>query len=82
MMLSFRRERENGGRAMGLLTLPSSQDFVWVIVGWAVLYTALTWLRTDGSDHSVKMFDDTSWPDAILIGWPAVYWTVSRVLLG
>ena len=67
---------------MGLLTFPSSQDCVWLVVGWAVLHTALKWLRIDGSDHSVKMFDDSSWPDAILIGWPAVYWTESRVLLG
>ena len=81
MMLSFEEARERG-RAVGLLTLPSNQDCVFVVVGWAVLYTALKWLRTDGSDHSVKMFDDSSWPDAILIGCPAVYWIVSRVLLG
>ena len=28
-----------------------------------------------------QMFDDSCWPDIILISWPAVYWTVSRVLL-
>jgi hypothetical protein len=66
---------------MRLLTFPGSQDFVWVVVGWAILYIVLNWLRTDGSDYSVRMFDDSSWPDAILIGWPAVYWIVSRVLL-
>jgi hypothetical protein len=49
--------------------------------GWSVLYSALKWLRTDGSDHSIKMFDDSSWPDAVLVGWPVVYWTVSRALL-
>jgi hypothetical protein len=67
---------------MGLLTSPSSQDFVWVVVGWAVLYAMLKWLRTDGSDYSVKMFDDSYWPDAISIGWPAVFWIVGRTLLG
>jgi hypothetical protein len=66
---------------MGLLTFPTSQDFFWVVVGWSVLYSALKWLRTDGSDQSIKMFDDSSWPDAVLIGWPVVYWTVSGALL-
>jgi hypothetical protein len=41
----------------------------------------LKWLRTDGSDYSIKRFDDSFWPHAILIGWPAVYWPVSHVLL-
>jgi hypothetical protein len=50
---------------MGLLTFPTSQDFFWVVVGWSVLYSALKWLRTDGSDQSIKMFDDSSWPDAV-----------------
>jgi hypothetical protein len=77
----LRGEHENGARAMRPFTFPGSQDFVWVVVGWTVLYTVLKWLRTDGSDYSVRMFDDSSWPDIILISWPAVYWTVSRVLL-
>jgi hypothetical protein len=66
---------------MRLVTLPSNHDYFWMVIGWAVLYAALKWLRTDGSDCSVKLFDDSFWPDAILIGWPAVYWPVSRVLL-
>ena len=66
---------------MKLLTFPGSQDFVWVVVGWAVLYAVLKSLLTDGSDYAVKMFDDGRWPDAILFGWPAIYWTISRVLL-
>jgi hypothetical protein len=66
---------------MGLLTFPSNHDYVWLVVGWAVLYAVLKWLRTDGSESSVKMFDDGPWPDAILIGWPTAYWLVSRVLL-
>jgi hypothetical protein len=68
---------------MGLSTFPSNQDIVWVVVGWAVLYAVLLTSRSDydGSEYSVKMFDDSHWPDAILFGWPAVYLIVSRVLL-
>jgi len=65
-----------------LPSLPSNQDYFWVVVGWAVLYAVLRWFRTDGSNYSIKRFDDSFWPDAILIGWPAVYWPVSRVRRG
>jgi hypothetical protein len=63
-----------------LLGYPSNEDFIWVVAGWAVVYSTLKWLRTDGSDHSVRVFDDGWWPDAVLIGWPTVYWVVSRIL--
>jgi hypothetical protein len=71
-------ESERTDRTMRLLSLPpSNQDYFWVVVGWAVLYAVLKWLRTDGSNYSIKRFDDSFWPDAILIGWQAVYWPVS-----
>jgi hypothetical protein len=65
----------------GYLASRETKNYFWVVVGWAVLYAVLKWLRTDGSNYSIKRFDDSFWPDAILIGWLAVYWPVSRVLL-
>jgi hypothetical protein len=74
-------ESQRTGPSDGPANLPDQPRLFWVVVGWSVLYSALKWLRTDGSDQSIKMFDDSSWPDAVLIGWPVVYWTVSGALL-
>ena len=65
--------------AMRLLSFPSNQDVLWVMLGLAVLYGAARALFTDGSEKSTQIFDDSPWQLGILIGWPALYWFISRV---
>ena len=66
---------------MNLLAFPSNQDVFWLVFGWAVLYGTARSLRTDGSEQSTQMFDESPWPLAILFGWPALYWVVSHGVL-
>ena len=63
---------------MTLLTYPSNHDVFWVVFGWAVLYGSVRALLSDGSDKSTQTFDDSSWPLAIIFGWPALYWLMSH----
>ena len=63
---------------MRLLTSPTNQDVFWIVLGWAVLYGVARALFTDGSNEFTRVFDDSLWQLAILIGWPALYWLVSH----
>ena len=62
-----------------LTRFPSNEDIVWLVVGWALLYAYFQILHSDGSDSSIKNFDDSRMPNAVLIGWAAVYWLLSRL---
>jgi hypothetical protein len=48
--------------AMRLLSFPSNQDVLWVMLGLAVLYGAARALFTDGGEKSTQIFDDSPWP--------------------
>ena len=65
--------------AMRLLSFPSNQDVFWVMLGLAVLYGAARALFIDGGEKSTQIFDDSPRRLGILIGWPALYWFISRV---